>query len=94
MIKLDDNYTIENNTIHGVELVHNYKVEKEKDGEVKQIERREVFYYPNPVLAIQKYIAITSNKCNSLESLEQHLKDINIKLDNIQEQFKNNNRKV
>ncbi len=90
MIKLDENYRIQNNNLHGVELV--FEELREKEG--KERLHTQTFYYPNPAMAIRKWIAATSNECETLSELENHLSEINTKLDKIQEQFINNNRKL
>lgn len=95
MITLDKNYRLQNNNIHGVELVfEETRIKKQKDETEKEYQFTETYYYPNPVLAIRKWIELTSNKVESLDELIKSTTEINKTLDDIYNNFKTNGYKL
>lgn len=95
MIKLDDKYSLENNNIHGVELV--FKEKRIKDN--KKTNEKEVYtyedrwYYPNPLLAMNKWIELT-NTSTDIKSFTDFYKSVNENLNLIYKEFVSNNRKL
>lgn len=95
MIKLDDNYSLENNTIHGVELV--FREKRKRINRKTQIEEDYIYedkhYYANPILAIKKWIELTNNS-TSITDLETFYENIELKLQDIYDIFTQNKRKL
>lgn len=90
MIKLDDKYHLRNNSIHGVELVFEEERQSKK-GELKTF--TDIWYYPNPVMALKKWIELTDNSTD-LSELIEITNQINQKLEIIKNEFINNKRKL
>ncbi len=95
MIKLDNNYKLRNNTVHGVELVFE-ETRQKKNKKTEVLEDyifEDVWYFPNSILALNKWIGLTNNSTD-LTSLSSFYSAVNEKLDLIYEQFKKNGRKL
>lgn len=90
MIQLDENYKLQNNNVHGVELVF----EEIRTKDEKERLHSEKWYYPNPVLAIKKWIELTSANVKNLDELIEITNQINQKLEIIKNEFINNKRKL
>lgn len=90
MIKLDNKYRLQNNNTHGVELVfEETRVKLTKDNQEKEYQFTDTWYYPNPVLAIKKWIELTSANVKNLDELILATDGINKNLDAIYHDFKN-----
>lgn len=88
MIKLDNKYSLRNNSIHGVELVfEEQRQRKDKEGKLKDYIFTDIWYYPNPVLAVKKWIELTSKQVENLDQLIKHTEEINQTLDKIYSEF-------
>lgn len=106
MIILDDKYRLENNNIHGVQLVFEETRQKEKRQTKEEKESntpkvledyqfQDYWYYPNPILALKQYIALTNNpSVNNLDELEKLMVKQNEILEKIYKIFVDNKRKV
>lgn len=100
MIQLDEKYFLKNNNVHGVELVFKEEREREKlskdkkpTGEKEKYTYKDTWYYPNPLLALKKWIELTEN-ARDLTELTNHYEKCSNVLVNIYEYFKNNNYKL
>lgn len=95
MIKLDEKYRLQNNTIHGIELVFEEKRFKNTKEGAKEYNHVTTLYYPNPLLAIRKWMELTQRKdVESLSDLVEQTKKQNDILEKIYTIFKNNNWKL
>ena len=101
MIKLDQKYYLDNNSVHGVELVfeeqrtrEKLNKKREKTGEKEIYLYKDTWYYPNPILAIKKWIELTSSQVDNLNELIENTKQINKTLDKIYSEYVKNGRKL
>lgn len=95
-MRLDDRYRLQNNSINGVELVFEETRQKKskKDDSLQDYQFIETWYYPNPILAIKKWISLTSANVQNLDELINLTSKIDKTLDKIYEEFKNNKYKL
>lgn len=95
MIKLDENYILRNNSIHGVELVfqETRKKKSKKDDSEQDYTFEDINYYPSPVLALKQWISLT-NSATDLSELTAHYERCAELIEKVYQEFKNNNRKV
>lgn len=84
-----------NNNIHGVELIFQEERErKKKDSKEKELYIfKDVWYYPNPIKALEKWIELTNNSTD-LTELVKHYQDCNKTIARVYEDFKNNKFKL
>lgn len=95
MIQLDKKYRLQNNSVHGVELVfEETRTKKTKDNQEKEYQFTDTWYYPNPVLAIKKWIELTSSSVKNLDDLIIATDGINKTLDKIYSEYVKNGRKL
>lgn len=101
MIQLDQKFKLQNNSTHGVELVFEEKrtreklnKQREKTGETEIFLFKDTWYYPNPVLAIKKWIELTSSSVDNLDELIESTTQINKTLDKIYSEYVKNGRKL
>ena len=95
MIKLDENYKLQNNNIHGVELVfeETRTRKSKKDDSEQEYTFKDVWYYPSPILALKQWISLTNN-ASDLSELTKHYERCADLIEKVYEEFKNNKRKV
>lgn len=95
MIKLDNNYILRNNNIHGVELVfEETRTRKSKiDGSEQEYTFVDTHYYPNPISALKQWISLTNN-ATDLSDLVKHYERCADLIEKVYQEFKNNKRKI
>ena len=94
-IKLDNNYNLRNNNIHGVELVfeETRTRKSKKDDSEQEYTYSETQYYPNPISALKQWVSLTNN-ASDLSELTSHYERCADLIEKVYEEFKNNKRKV
>ena len=76
-MELTKNFRIEPNNTSGWELIETYEKEtKDKNGKKSLKSFENVLYFPTLQQVINKYVELSSAKCNTLEDILQNLKDI------------------
>lgn len=95
MIKLDENYSLRNNNIHGVELVfeETRTRKSKKDDSEQEYTFSETHYYPNPISALKQWVSLTNN-ASDLSELTKHYERCSDFIEEVYQEFVNNNRKV
>lgn len=94
-IKLDNNYSLKNNNIHGVELVfEETRTRKSKKDDLEQeYTFVDTWYYPNVISALKQWISLTNN-ASDLSGLTKHYERCADLIEKVYQEFKNNKRKV
>ena len=95
MIQLDENYKLQNNNIHGVELVfeETRTRKSKKDDSEQEYTFKDVWYYPNPISALKQWISLTNN-ATDLSELVKHYERCADLIEKVYQEFKNNKRKL
>lgn len=94
MIKLDKKYTLENNSVHGVELVfREERIKKTKEGKKEPYTFEDRWFYPDPKSALKRWIILTDNSVD-LEGFIKHQEKISKELEKIYNLFVENKFKI
>lgn len=95
MIKLDSNYSLKNNNIHGVELVfeETRTRKSKKDDSEQEYTFTETYYYPNPISALKQWISLTNNATDLSELVKHYERCVDL-IEKVYQEFKNNKRKL
>lgn len=88
MIKLTENWTIDTDTYNVVLECRESRIKVGKNGESKEVESVETYYYPNLKNALKAYLHKSLKSCTSIDEVLRRIDEVEAKIDalNLQKQ--------